>query len=240
MNPEISGEEVQKVAVLHDFKTYLEYVKNNPIKVTRVNKYIPLRDIRKINSLFKSPQPLQIKVGNTIFKLRNEGSFPYLFFLDILAYHGELVGLSRDGWLFLTFKGEEFLTLSPPEQLERMFLSWWWEMEWGVIYPYAEEIVEELQEKQWYVGFSLLKIRKEEVGVERFCGNLRRILREKRGGKLLKRSVENAVLDPLRLFGGIKPIYRPGSWGEEMDKFRLTLLGEKLLLKALFPPHYSN
>lgn len=148
--------------LIKDAVSFLNYVFNNKVNLTKVRRDIGLARILKLNSELVEPGPEVLTFGrggkSISFTNREE-----IQFYKVYCLHHLFLALSfvkeRKNRLLLTPKGRQFLKLSPPEQFEALFESYFAQLNWSVLIGggWAIETLEKRAEILQGACFNFLK-----------------------------------------------------------------------------------
>src|SRR3989338_3894168 len=82
-------------ALVHDFEVLLRYVAAQKVMLTPKQQFIPVRHVRNMMAGFRVKDPHEEKIGERIYKKREEMEYPRFYFLDLLAISGEFLTITR-------------------------------------------------------------------------------------------------------------------------------------------------
>src|SRR3990167_5276628 len=83
----------------HDFEVLLRYAADEKVMLTPKQKCIPVRHIRNMMADFQVKEPHEEKIGDRIYKKREEMEYLRFYFLDLLAVSGGFLTITRSGRL---------------------------------------------------------------------------------------------------------------------------------------------
>ena len=123
----------REVVLLKIMRLFLEYLKNNPAKLTQT-KNLTLKwldDFSKVTGILGT-------VDENGFKRMNQQEWPEV---DIAAVIAELAKLTmnRKGSKLITKKGREYLVKDISNQTNILFDTYWNLLDWRYIFPYGED-----------------------------------------------------------------------------------------------------
>jgi hypothetical protein len=231
----------EELPVRRDLVTMLRYLQSNRVTGTQSLGNLPLKAVREITATFVNPPVLDRNIGERLYKLRSEDEVWPLVFLHVIAEVGDLLSGGRARLFRVTPQGDNFLGLTPLEQVKYMFFTWWVNVNWLIAYPY-EGMGEQLPKQLHIIALeSLLEVKNEkQVHFENFAEKL--ILdsdlswnsehRNSHHSHLLS-SIEKMVIDVLRDFFILNVSYRKELKYKiefnRLDAFQITDFGQDLL-----------
>ena len=224
--------------LIHDFKVFIDYIVKNKIKLTPKNGWIPRKHIYAINSLFKSPKQLEDKVGDKIFKLREEPQYSRFYFLDLLAGATGCIELSEKNMLIEGREYKYFMQMGGIDKKRWLVLSWWFAMDW-------ENWMQEgnfgglMQKKKFLLGSYLQSWldKRGRVDFKKICKDLRNGLNlrweapsQDYAKELINWGIERCLLLPLVYFNIIELVHKKDKFGiEQTIGFYIKPLGRIFL-----------
>ena len=89
----------EQTALTHDFEVLLRYAAEQKVMLTPKQQFIPVRHVRNMMADFRVKDPHEEKIGERIYKKREEMEYPRFYFLDLLALSGDFLTINRAGRL---------------------------------------------------------------------------------------------------------------------------------------------
>lgn len=222
--------------LIYDFKVFIDYILKNKVKLTPKYGWIPRKHIYAINSLFKNPKQLDQKIGDKVFKLREEIEYRRFYFLDLLAAASQCLKLDKN----ILVEGDEYKNFMAMDGLSKkkwLVLSWWFNMDWGY-WMLEGDFGELLQKKKFLLG-SYLKSwlsKRGKVDFKAMCKDLIKDLELTGTGALkfsndfIRWGIEYCLLLPLTYFNIIEIVRKKGKYNlDETVGFYIKTSGKFLL-----------
>ncbi|MFH1504019.1 MAG: hypothetical protein ABIH08_01300 [Candidatus Omnitrophota bacterium] len=152
----------EKEDFLCDFKEFLSYVNSHKIKLTPKCRWIPVKHLYAINALLKTPLRVEDKIGDKIYRIREEYCFPRIYFMDLLAEASECIAVNDKDVLFSGAEYDNFFNMDGGKKKLWLILAWWFSMDWNNWMPegdFGQMIQDKILELIPYI--------KEISGIER-------------------------------------------------------------------------
>lgn len=242
MNPNINPNDVDFFC---DFIFYLNYVKDNQIKLTKTGN-ISLFDINNLANDFKD-QKLQSEFKEYGWKIRNEQQFEYLHRIRIISETMYLT-YKRKGQISLSKNGNAYLTnIDSLTQYWNMVISYWEKINWDYFEParnvYGVPLATFFQNNQkviWdylfknggdWINFNdFLKALKIYFHLDKYYSN------DRMDDFDFRLNVEYCLIRrDLYLFGCVEIEEKGTKHMTRISKFKPTALGLFVFKKVLFP-----
>lgn len=241
-------QDIESNELLHDFRVFLKYVAENDIKLTPQWRIIPRKDIYAINSLFRFPHPTEEKIGNTVFKIREEFELRYLHFIDLLSLASGCTKISNKGNLKKGQNFERFFELNGLTEISQLFLSWYFGMDWQGWFMRGGDFAERLHSKVKEIAqhFDMVKDR-EKIDFKGFANNLITSTNVKwiceAGDKdfsTARFGIRELLITPLQYFGAVELFTEKNDrGGDEFVSFKFTYPLGKYLINLLTFKKYN-
>jgi len=197
---------------MHDFKQFLSYVIKHKIKLTPQNRWIPMKHLYVINSLFKNPSELDDVIGDKVYKTREEFCAPRIYFIDLLAGASDcIIADDRDVLAVGPFYNR-FLNMDGFNKKRWLVLAWYFHLDWDNWMPEGD-FGKTIQEKNLEAVSYLKEISniKHEVNFKKFTKSYIENLNLKWNAPsqslnrdLMEWGIERCILEPLSWFGIIR------------------------------------
>lgn len=234
------GQAVEALPLRRDVLTLLNYLKANRVTGTQSRGNLTLKAIQAICGRFVDPPQLEIRIGEHIFRIRNEEDVWPLYLVHVLASVGGLVEGGPGRRWQLTPNGEKFLTAAAGEQIWLLFQTWWSCVNWAIAGSYSLDEFPSFSVRQTILD-QLLKLPVEHSSP--FDAFADRVIAEGRlswpyGDDSHERSIlhgliRNTVVEPLGRFDILSLEHGPHSMlrkeFRELHAITLTALGKTLL-----------
>lgn len=160
--------------LIYDFKIFLNYILSRKVKLTPKNLWIPAKHIYAINSLFRYPVQLDEKLGDKIYKLREEIGYSRFYFLDLLAGASGCLVIDEKNILVKGENYDEFIKMGGLNKKLWLVLSWWFGMDWE--YWMQEGDFGELMQKRKFLMADYLRSwldKRGKIDFKKICKELR-------------------------------------------------------------------
>ena len=197
---------------MHDFKQFLSYVVKHKIKLTPQNRWIPMKHLYAINSLFKNPSELDDVIGDKVYKTREEFRAPRIYFIDLLTGASDcIVADDRDVLAIGSFYNR-FLNMDGFNKKRWLVLAWYFHMNWESWVPEGD-FGKMFQEKNLETIFYLKEIAsiRHKINFKKFTKTLKENLNLKWNAPsqtlardLMEWGIERCILEPLSWFDIIR------------------------------------
>ncbi len=241
----LEDKDVLAVDFFNDFLTFLNLLKERPIKLTATGN-LSLKDIEHLFPQIATLQPLLIYAKDMGWKIRTEEELWPLHMIKVLAGIMHLTYKRRDK-LQLSKNGLAFLNkLSPVDQYKQLVSHYWHQTNWahfaasGWVRENKIKLCEELQKEQLTIWNMLLDKGEQWIDYQTFCDVLRQTFH-------LDKFLQNYRSDPddieiytrhilfsynLSLFGCVEIEETKGRYDtNHITRFRSTKLGLALYSK---------
>jgi len=115
--------------LIKDATTFLEYIKQYKVPITKVKKEITFAQVLELNKKLIRPDPEILKIEKTTYQYKYQWQMPKLNFLHIVFLVGGLIKREKDK-LLISKKGEQFLLKNTKEKIEEIFYLWFYNTNW--------------------------------------------------------------------------------------------------------------
>ena len=202
-------EAAQVLALRQDVITLLSYLKENKVVGTQSTGNLPRKAIEEIAPRFVKPPILETKIGDAVFRYRNEDDIWSIYFIHVLMQGANLISGGPSRRWRLTPAGESFVTLPAVVQVWALFTAWCHKINWQIAYSY-DIFGDELPEKfSQTVASRMRNLPVEEPQLfEPFADGLIEAMRWiwpkqeiDTTRMILRAGIEHMVIDPLENFG---------------------------------------
>lgn len=245
--------QIEQITILQNFIKLLRFIEGNDAKLTSTGNF-NLKTIATIGEILELPEHFKEHPIKSEFEWRE------LDYLDVLSQITKLA-VNRNHFRRLTKHGQDFLKLQPQEQFLFLFRAYWEILNWDYLFPYTKNEKDNpachLQRSRSFVLQTMWEKQKNDGWIDfmEFAEYLRVSLNLKlinyRGDDLPYRihdCIEEVIIEQFGKFGLLKVNYKIVKKFEhdfqEIDSFRLTDLGKRVVLALLFPlethPSSSN
>ncbi len=125
----------ESLPLRRDALTFLDYLAKNRTVGTQSTGNLPLKAIKAICEKFVHPPKLEETIGEHTYKVRSEDEVWPLVFVHQLAFNANLLtGGEAQTWK-VTPEGQLFPQLPPPAQVFVLFIHWWAQVDWVIVFP---------------------------------------------------------------------------------------------------------
>lgn len=145
---DLSGFNIKDTPLVQDLETFVNYFRENKVKVTLKNRWVPFKHLKLIEEKF-----INKDIFNFLGKEENRGEEPYkryIYFIDLLSRAARFIYINKRGWIQVHIHHfTEFSQKSYGEKLFQLFLTWVEKVNWTKI-PIREYLTffsEEYQNK---------------------------------------------------------------------------------------------
>jgi len=174
---DLRGFNIKDTPLVQDLETFVNYFRENKVKVTLKNRWIPFKHLKLIEEDF-----LNKDIFSFFGKEENRGEEPhksYIYFIDLLSRAARFIYINKKGWVQVHIHHfTEFSQKSYGEKLFQLFLTWVEKVNWNKIpiWEYLTFFSEEYQNKfinilYCFSGFEVNKKIKIEELVRKLYGN---------------------------------------------------------------------
>jgi hypothetical protein len=140
--PTFSKEQRQTTEALplrRDVLSFIHYLQVNRVIGTQATGNLPLKAVRAICSQFVHPPQLETWIGERVYPVRSESEVRPLYFVHVLVSVGGLItGGPGRPWRVGSL-GEKFMMVPAEVQVWLLFLTWWTQVNWAIVWPIALE-----------------------------------------------------------------------------------------------------
>ncbi len=231
---------------LHDLEAFLDYVEKEKIQLTPKLNLIPLRNCRRINSLFRRPDPLEKQFTDEAYLVRSEIELPRLNFMDHLSLAAGLTRITAQGGYRKGPHLSNCRDTDPCRKIGVLFLCWWNNYTWGLPCSSEDIFVKALFENR----SKLVPLLRRTGGrgnkalyqfadeVLRAVGWRDDAVSKELSNQYAKFGVEMTILQPMSYFGAVNLVEEKNEYGfDGTVAFSLTEpLGRWLVSILPVPP----
>ncbi len=123
--------------LLADLNSFIDFVKENKVRLTAKQQFIPDVQVRKLNEKFRVKEQFEYTIhGKTIENQKQEMFRQRLYLIDMLARESGIALISSRGLLEIaTEKEQPFSATADQLKLWRLFASWWYKLYWNQSLP---------------------------------------------------------------------------------------------------------
>ena len=231
----------KNVPLVEDLETLVYFFRENQIKVTIKNRWIPFKHLKLIEEKFISPDKDSF---NLLGKEENRGEEPfkkYIYFIDLLSRAAKFIYTDKRGYVQVNVHHFQKFTQKPyGEKVFELLLTWIEKLNWKnlQIRDYIAIYAENFQETFTDILYLFYKYKvNEKIEIEKIVNQLYGSEIEKTQSPIevmghLMVNVELALLTYLKWLGVInaqKEILIPGTNLGLMKNFWVTPIGNKLI-----------
>jgi len=145
---DLSSLSIKDTPLVKDLETFVNYFRENKVKVTLKNRWIPFKHLKLIEEKF-----INKDIFNFLGKEEKTGEEPYkryIYFIDLLSRAARFIYINKKGWVQVNVRHfTEFSHKSYGEKLFELFLTWVEKANWTKvpIWEYLTVFAEEYQNK---------------------------------------------------------------------------------------------
>jgi hypothetical protein len=231
----------KNVPLVEDLETLVYFFRENQIKVTIKNRWIPFKYLKLIEEKFISPDKDSF---NLLGKEENRGEEPfqkYIYFLDLLSRAAKFIYTDKRGYIQINVHHFQEFTQKPHgEKVFELLLTWIEKLNWKKlqIRDFVAIYAENFQKIFTDILYLFYKYKiNEKIEIEKIVNQLYDSEIEKMQSPIevvghLMVNVELALLTYLKWLGVInaqKEILIPGTDLGLMKNFWVTPIGKKLI-----------
>ncbi|MEW5869570.1 MAG: plasmid pRiA4b ORF-3 family protein [Chloroflexota bacterium] len=229
------------LALRKDTLALLTYLRDNKVTGTQATGNLTLKAVAAIAAAFVNPPKLEDRVGNHVYRFRNEDEVWPVYFVHVLASIAGLLSGGQGRRWRLTRVGESFLEMPTIVQVYTLFAAWWLKTNWLIAYPFegmGEQLPFGVQER---LHQRLLACPAgQRVAFEAFADSIIQETglrwnseNQEHAHSFLQGAIERMVIDPLVAFGALaaqhETLNKYGWDSQYLVSFHLTPLGVGLL-----------
>jgi len=226
---------------IYDFKVFLSYITSHKVRLTPKMQWIPVKHIYAINSLFKHPASLQEKIGEKVYKLREEIGYSRFYFIDLLSLASECLVVNDKQILTKGPQYDNFMQADAFFKKLGLVISWWFDLYWDSWMPEGD-FGQMLDSRKLYMIPYLEKVLHKQgmISVKEFSRPLIEGLSLKWSASspdiardLMEWGIERCILLPLSYFDIVRLEYRENKYGlQEIGGFYIKPDG-RIFLRSL-------
>ncbi len=234
LNKSFEGEEF-----LHDFGSFLSHAAKHKIRLTPKRRFLPMKHIYAINALLRNPLQLDHKVGDKIYKTREEWSARRIYFIDLLAEASECIVPDEKDVLVPGPEYDRFLNMNGFAKKRWLVFAWWFHLDWSIWFPQGDfgqtlqakcpEIVPYL--KEWAENRGMINSNKSAKTLIKDLALKWNAPSQQFANMSMKWGIQRCILLPLTYFDIIEPCYeKEDKYGiKEIKGFYLKPMGRIFL-----------
>jgi len=229
------------VPLVEDLETLVNYFKENHLKVTKKNKWIPFKYIKLIEEKFISPDKDSFNLFGKEEKRGEEPFKKYIYFIDLLSRAAKFIYIDKREDIQVNIHHfQEFTRKSYGEKVFELLLTWIEKLNWKKLQKrdfvaiYAENF-QKIFTDILYLFYKYKvneKMEIEEIVVQLYGSEIEKMESSMEVMGYITVNVELALLTYLKWLGVIetqKEILLPGTNLGMMKKFWVTPIGNKLI-----------
>jgi hypothetical protein len=245
-------EKIQSLALLTNMRYLLTYLQDNKVSGTSSTGNFPQKAVKDLVEKIGYSHPLLDKAEfSRMFK--NENEVWAVYSIHLLAYWAELIEGGKGKLWKLTSKGENFLNISPAEQLHTLFSGWWFHGYW-LIPSHRFTRIQYLPPDFPRFIHSIITstLVSQSMNFTDFCKKILKALGysvqpdpNDYNFRLLCDDLEEIVIKPMDSFGFIickkeEKILLSSIKSSELDRFLLSDFGREALRTMIDPAFYRE
>jgi len=231
----------KNVPLVEDLETLVYFFRENQIKVTVKNKWIPFKHLKLIEEKFISPDKDSFNLLGKEEKRGEEPFKKYIYFIDLLSRAAKFIYTDKRGYVQVNVHHfQKFTQKSYGEKVFELLLTWIEKLNWKnlQIRDYIAIYAENFQKIFTDILYLFYKYKiNEKIEIEKIVNQLYGSEIEKMQSPMevmghLMVNVELALLTYLKWLGVInaqKEILIPGTNLGMMKNFWVTPIGNKLI-----------
>jgi hypothetical protein len=245
-------EKIQSLPLLTNMRYLLTYLRDNKVTGTSSTGNFPQKVVKDLVEKIGFTHPLLDKDEfSRMFK--NENDVWIIYFVHLLAFWAELIDGGKGKLWKLTAKGENFLKISPVEQLHTLFSGWWFHGYWLITRHRFTRIQYLPPDFPRFLHSVLTStLTSKSMNFSDFCKKVLTALgysvhpdAEDYEYRLLCDDLEEIVIKPMESFGFIickqeEKILRSSIKSMELDSFQLSDCGREALRTIIDSSFYRE
>jgi len=232
---------IKDIPLVKDLETLVNYFRENRVKVTIKNRWIPFKHLKLIEEKFISPDKDSF---NLLGKEENRGEEPnkrYFYFIDLLSRAAKFIYLDKMGYIQVNVHHfQKFTKKSYGEKVFELLLTWIEKLNWtklqirDFVAIYAKEF-QRIFTDILYLFYKYKvneKIEIEEIVDQLYSSKIKKMESPQEVMGHLTTIIEIALLTYLKWLGVIntqKEILIPGTGIGWIKRFWVTPKGNKLI-----------
>jgi hypothetical protein len=223
-----------------DVAALLSYIREHKVTGTQATGNFPRKAIEEIAEKFCAPPELETRIGDSLYRFKNETEVWSVFFMHILAQGAGLINGGPGRRWRATQEGEAFSDLPAAVQVRILLITWWYRIDWTLAYPaYETKFLPDNFNQSILMSLKALWV-EQSIPFEDFAEQAAAFARWGwRGGDpssdrmTIHAGMEQMLIDPLEAFGIVitERINRLGGLSDihELVSFRLTKFCKEFL-----------
>ena len=121
---------LEQEELMVDFSSFLSYIITRRIKLTPKCRWIPRKHVYAINALLKNPLQLDDKIGDRVYKMREECDASRIYFIDLLAEASECIIADGKDVLIKGPTYGRFMNMNTFSKKQWLILAWYFHLDW--------------------------------------------------------------------------------------------------------------
>jgi len=208
----IAATAASSLGILESFTDDKKQINGEKIKLTPKYRWIPMKHLYAINSLFRNPSQLDDTIGSKVYKTREEFRAHRIYFIDLLACASECIYINKKDILVPCSEYNNFLNMNGFNKKRWLIFAWWFNLDWDSWMPegdFGKTIQEKNIEVVPYIK-EMSSIR-HKVNFKKFTKDLIENLNLKWNAPsqslardLMEWGIERCILEPLSWFDIIR------------------------------------
>ena len=221
------------LGIAHDFEVLLRYVTEEKVILTPKQQFIPVRHVRNVMADFQVKELHEEKIGDRIYKKREEIEYPRFYLLDLLALSGEFLTITQSGRLTKGPKWQKFFEAPLAERPFYLFSTFRAQFNVGAWFLRGGGFGERLEEKWSTVWSHLTEWRHGQpiewdawaTKVVEECSLYWGAPDQTDAKENMIWGLKHCLIEPMKYFGILELEYRQGKFSQELQTVRLNPTG---------------
>ena len=235
----------KNVPLVEDLETLVNYFRENRLKVTKKNRWIPFKYLKLIEEKFINPDKDSFNLFGKEEKRGEEPFKKYIYFIDLLSRAAKFIYIDKRGYIQVNIHHfQEFTRKSYGEKVFELLLTWIEKLNWKKLQKrdFVAIYAENFQKRFLDILYLFYKYKvNEKIKIEEIVGQLYGSEIEKMESSVevmghVTVNIELALLTYLKWLGVVnvqKEILIPGTNLGMMKNFWVTPKGNKLINKLV-------